>query len=161
MNLLQKLTGKRTKMPDIEKKANVVQPAKYSFVESYVIKDPKTMLVDYEAWALCQKMPVAYENSANSGGWMESAMLDTSVILPLLRALKKAPKEIIENPKMRTVSVVNIANDYRVYVLPNPSDSQSIIVDIKSDNNDEYGWLCYMTPEKRRAIVDQMKIHTR
>lgn len=131
----------------------------YDFVEQYVLIDPKKLLANEEAFALCKKIPVAHETK-DSGGWHICAQLHTSVMLPFIRSLRLTASEKIVPAKMRTVSVINLDRDKYIYVLPSITVPNAAEIHIIFDKGDENSWPFYMTPTIRKAVVEQVKIHT-
>lgn len=132
----------------------------YDFVEQYVLIDPKKLLANEEAFALCKKIPVAYETK-DSGGWHICAQLHTKVMLPFIRALRAAKPEDIAPADTRTVSVIELAQGKYIYVLPRITMPKTVEMYIVFDNDNENAWPFYMTPTIRKAVVEQVKIHTR
>lgn len=164
--LFDKLFGKKQpsasqngKKPEF---APVPRP-KYDFVEQYTIVDPKKILGGYEYWQLCEKVPVVCEESSKSiCGFHRGIMLPTNIILGLLTELKEKPEQEIADPKKRTVSIVKLDAEHRIYILPNLESPKNPIFVVANDKDESArGWSLYMTPEKNRAIVDALKIHTR
>ena len=162
MSFVKKLLSKKQpKTVEMSITSNWVAEPSYNFVDQYVVIDPKKLLINEEAFALCSKIPVAHAYSPNSEGWHACVQLDTRVMLPFLRALRQAPAEQIAPANMRTVSVINLDKDKRIYVLPNLADPKRALIHIMFEKGDGHTWPFYMTPEKRYAIVEQLKIHTR
>ena len=162
MSFFKKLLNRKQPKP-IEKPTinNWVAEPSYNFVDQYVVIDPKKLLINEESFALCNKIPVAYDYSPNNTGWHACAQLDTRIMLPFLRTLRQMPAEQISSVAMRTVSVINLDKDKRIYVLPDFREQKSASIGVVFDKGDERAWPLYMTPEKRHAIVEQLKIHTR
>jgi len=137
---------------------------KYDFVEQYTIIDPKRVLNGgYELWLLCEKVPVVCEESKISPcGFRASIELPTKVILGFLGDLKNAPAEKIADPKKRLLSIVHLNEKNRVYIFPNLKEPKNpwFVVE-NSDDESAKGWSLYTTPEKSRAIVEQLKMYTR
>lgn len=169
-NLFDKLFNKKVdnapvaQKPEKPKFAPVPRP-KYGFVEQYTIVDPKMVLNGgYEHWQLCENVPVVCEESPKSlCGFSGGVMLPTNVVMGLLMELTKKPAQDIENPKKRTVSIVRLDAKHRIYILPNLESPKHPVFVVENDDDEEKasGWSLYMTPEKNRAIVDVLKIHTR
>lgn len=133
----------------------------YDFVEQYVLIDPKKLLANEEAFALCHKIPVVYENSQPKDDWHVGAQLHTKVMLPFIRALRAAKPEDIAPADTRTVSVIELAQGKYIYVLPRITMPKPAEIHIIFDKGDENSWPFYMTPTIRKAVVEQVKIHTR
>ncbi len=177
MSFLKNLFKKKSKQQPI-KKADT-KPVLPDFVERYTLVNPKNILGGPELWALSPEMPIPYENDKNTSGRMECAKLHTSVMLPFMRDLKRTPNEFIEPGHMRTVSVVHLNNGLHIYVLPVLPMTQmakisknghkpSCYVALADDNDtnckrleDKPGWSFFMNPEIRKAIVEEIKLHTR
>ena len=160
MSFLQNAFHKKTQKVTETTASPKVSVPSYDFVKQYVLIDPKKLLANEECFALCKKIPVAYETK-NSGGWNACVELHTQIMLPFLRTLRKADKELIAPAPTRTVSVIELSQGKYIYVLPNLTYSKSAEIHIVFDQGDENNWPFYMTPEKRRAVVEQIKIHTR
>lgn len=158
---LKKIQQKWNRKLDDLRESITPKPVKPDFVESYTLANPKNVLAVYDYWELCKKMPVAYEDENNKSSWLNGVMLETSIILPLLRKLKSAPKEISDIPEMRTISIVHLSPKHEVYILPNPTEPKSVVIDINTASTNKYDWVFYMNPEKRYAIVNEIKKHTR
>lgn len=133
----------------------------YDFVSQYTLIDPKKLLANEEAFALCHKIPVVYENSQPKDAWHVGAQLHTKVMLPFIRALRAAKPEDIAPADTRTVSVIELAQGKYIYVLPRITMPKTAEMYIVFDNDNENAWPLYMTPEKRKAVVEQIKVHTR
>jgi len=132
----------------------VPQP-KADFVKQYTLTHPKNVSMDYNLFDLCETMPVWHEvPNAQSDFHSTSLQLPTKVFLRYLNALKHTPLDI--DPKMRTISVVNMKNGAKLFILPNlqsPKNPISVCKDGDVALN--------TTPEINRAIVEQLKIFTR
>ena len=61
---------------------------------------------------------------------------------------------------MRTISIVHLSKDQRVVIGPD-FDSPKTPVFWLVDSDEKGDWVMHVTPEKNRAIVEQLKIHTR
>ena len=133
---------------------NLPRP-KYNFVEQYTLVNPRNVLLNYNVFSLCENMPVRYE-SKYGDGWTECVSLPTQVFLGYLNALKHAPDIIVNDKKMRTISVVNLKNNRQLFILPNLKSPKKPIYAY------EQGTLAFdVTPEINRAIVEQIKMFTR
>ena len=145
-NNKQQSSGKMTRDP---------RGPKCNFIKQYTLVNPRKMLLDYNLFALCENMPVKYE-SENGDGWSQSVSLPTQVFLGYLNALERAPDRIANDPKMRTVSVVNLKNNRQLFILPNLRTPKKPVYAY------EPGTLGFdVTPEINRAIVEQIKMFTR
>ena len=135
---------------------------KYSFVEQYTIVDPKKVMNGgYRMWQLCKTVPVVCEESSvSSCGFLSGIEMPTDIVLGFLNALEKAPAETIVDPKMRTLSIIHLSKDQRVVVGPDLKNSKTPIF-WAPDSKGKGDWVMYVTPEKNRAIVDALKLHTR
>ena len=160
--LFDKVFGKKQEVAQKTQKpafAPVERP-KYDFVEQYTIVDPKRVLTDYKLFSGCKNIPVVCEESTKTPcGFASAIELPTKIIVGFLEALEKAPAEKIADPKMRTISIIHLDKDQRVVVGPCLGAPKTPIlwpVDSKENN-----WVLHVTPEKNRAIVDALKIHTR
>jgi hypothetical protein len=132
-------------------------------VERYTIINPKRVLANYNLFSDCKTIPVAIETDDAKNGFVECVKLPTNIVLRFLRALGDMPAEKIIDSKMRTMSIVYLSNTQRVVVFPNfdsPKEPHIWPVDSPSGSH-AHDWLFDITPEKNRAIVEQMKIHTR
>lgn len=140
----------------------VVPRPKYDFVEQYTIIDPKRVLIDYGVFSLCGKIPVACEESAvSSCGFRQCIELPTNLVFSFLMELKDAPAETIINPKMRTISMVHLTPDCMIFIKPNLQNPKMPTFYRINSKGPRQDWVLYVTPEKNRAIVEQLKIHTR
>ena len=162
-NLFEKLFNRKSSVVQNDnKKTNVVLPRpKYDFVEQYTVIDPKRVLNGgYELFYGCNMIPVACEESKTSAcGFNRAIMLPRNIIAGFLDALKQAPAETIDNPKMRTISIVHLSDNQRVVIGPRIDKPGTVIV--WTVDSKKHDWLFDITPEKNRAIVEAMKIHTR
>ena len=163
-NLFNKMFGKKRPVQQPNKKteyAPVPRP-KYSFVEQYTIVDPKHVLMDYSLFELCETIPVLCESPAPSGEvFPEGFRMRTDVVMGFLKTLEKMPAEKIADPKMRTLTIVHLSDAHRVVISPNFAEPKSVnfwLIDADKNSKD---WVLHVTPEKNRAIIDAVKIHTR
>ena len=171
MKLFEKLSKKHHPEPQkIEVKQHPVDTVKYDFVERYTLVNPKNIFANHEAWALCDNMPVAYENSQEKSCWNKCVKLNTSIMLPFIRACKASPNEDLVPEKNRTVSIVHVNKDIDIYVVPmlpmlkSDLDCWLFWVNRKQrtkDNQFPKGWSFYMTPDIRKALANEIKVHTR
>ena len=163
--VFDKLFHKKQKAaPQAEKPTYVALPRpKYDFVEQYTIVDPKRVLNGgYELFAGCSTIPVVCEESGVSQcGFRQGIPLPTNIIFGLLMELKKRPVEQIADSKMRTISFVNLAKDCRIVIGPNFESPKQPVFWIVNSSGPKRDWVLHVTPEKNRAIVEQLKIYTR
>jgi len=129
---------------------------KYDFVEQYTLTSPKKLMVSYDYWSLCNDVPVRYENAKPDEGFAKCVELPSVVFFPWWETIQKAPQEVLNNPKFRTISVVNLEHGGRFFILPNVKD---ITRPIYAYPEGKLGLLT--TPEINRAIVEQIKMFTR
>ena len=125
-------------------------------VQQYTLVPPKQLFINYDLFQYCKEVPVWYEKEDETDFHSTSLLLPTDVVLSYLNALKYASDEVVQNPLNRTISVIQLLNDEKLYILPN----------LKSPKNPisvcEQGALgLFTTPEINRAIVEQLKMHTR
>ena len=131
-----------------------VAQLKFDFVEQYTLVHPKNVSTDYNYWGLCQTLPVWYEKAGTQSDFHNGVQLPTQVFLGYLNALKNAPLDI--DPKMRTISIVNLQNNAKLFILPNlKSPKRPISV------CEQWDLALNTTPEINRAIVEQLKMFTR
>ena len=150
---------------DIKKTDAVKTPAipksQYSFVEQYVIVDPKKVENGrYEFWGFCKFTPVVYENE---GAWIDSVKLPTDWAQPFLRLLKNSAPEIRNDPTQRLISVIHLGKNHKLYIVPSLKEKKGSVI-VGENNADEHrknDWIYYVTPEINRAIVEQAKIRSR
>ena len=136
----------------------------YDFVEQYTIVDPKRVLNSgYELFSWCPTVPVVCEESRVSPtGFRAGIQLPTNIVMGFLQALEKAPARKIANPKMRTLSIIHLNEKCCICIFPDLKSPKQPILWVKNDDNQEgIGWSLYVTPEKNRAIVEQLKKYTR
>jgi len=134
---------------------------KYDFVEQYTIVDPKRVLGNYEFWQMCETIPVICEESPEtSGGFRSGIQLPTNIVLGFLRLLNGMPAEKIADPKMRTISIIHLSKDQRVVIGPSPDPFKQLSF-LTPDSVEQGEWVLHVTPATNRAIVEQLKIHTR
>ena len=157
---IKNLFNKKTQVVNQLTEESVIPESIYPFVEQYTLVSPKNMMMDYELWELCKKMPVAYEIEGETHGWQPCVKLDTKIILPFLRELSKIQLNI--DKKTRTVSVIYLNKDKNkcLYVLQNLQKGKDASVRVEYDDGNEKDWHLYMTPEIRKAVIEQMKIHS-
>ena len=124
------------KPTNVESKSEVVVAPKYDFVKQYVLADPRNIMIDYSLWSSCPTVPVAHESDEKGTGFCKCVELPTKVFLGYLAALKKAPAEIRKNPKMRTISVIKLDEDKRMYVIPDLKDAEKpfLLIYLKKEN---------------------------
>jgi len=127
-------------------------------VEQYTVVDPKRVMTDYSLFEYCANVPVACEDGAKSGGLINCHMLPTTAVMGFLKALQRMPTEKIADPKMRTIAIVHLAQNRRVVIGPSLRTPKTPVICPVDDDKD---WFLYVTPEKNRAMVEQLKLHTR
>ena len=145
------------------------KPVLPDFVERYTLVNPKTILGNENLWELCDKVPVAYEKEGNHSDMCECVQLHTSIMLPFMNALRQSPDTDIEPAHRRTVSIVNLNDGKKIYVLPilpickRPEQCWMYFADDKTGKTKNFprGWSLNMTPQIRRALVEEIKVHTR
>lgn len=159
---IKRVFGKSTTKADTVK-TPAIPKSQYSFVEQYVIADPnRIMNGGYDIWGLCKFTPVAYEGEETTG-FLSTLKLPTDWALPFLKTLKNSDPEIRQDPRQRLISVINLDEKHKLYVVPNLKAKKSSII-VGEHNDDEKrknDWLFYITPEINRAIVEQAKIRSR
>ena len=148
-----------------KKEATYTLPAKpkYDFVEQYTILDPKRVMNGgYNLFSECETIPVLCEEADVSPfGFRVCKRLPTNIVIGFLEDLNKASDEQIADPKMRTISMIHLSPDCRFIIGPNIASPKHPAYYILDENDQRYDWVLHVTPEKNRAIVEQMKIHTR
>ena len=163
-NVFKNLFNKKSSVEqNRDKQTNVALPRPwYNFVEQYTVVDPKKVLTGgYEYWQLCKNTPVVCEESQKTcGGFSSGIELPTKIVYGFLQTLKNKPAEEIANPKMRTLSIIHLSPEHRVVVGPCFDGTQKAIL-WAVDSKKKGDWVFDVTPEKNRAIVAQLKIHTR
>ena len=76
--------------------------------------------MDYELFSLSNDVPVAVESKgASLTGVYDSVPLPVRHFLPYIRDLKNSPDEVVANPTKRTVFVVELLNNEKMYIFPN------------------------------------------
>lgn len=173
MSFFKKITNKLAK----QEQTNTVQPVlkeenkkaqTFDFVEEYTLANPKKLIVDVNAWALCKKVPVACENGIEKSGWHKCVELNTSVMLPFINALNASSNEDIAPKAMRTISVVHITKDVDIYILPILPICKreekcwfNWVDNTRQNPNHSFprGWFFHMTPDIRKAIAAQVKVY--
>ncbi len=143
--------------------SKILAKPKYDFVEQYTVIDPKKLLSGgYELWQMCENVPVACEEEGvPTTGFIRCKMLPTKIVMGFLCELQKKTSEEIEDPKMRTLSIVHISQNHRIVIEPNFESPKSPVFWLVADDAPKKDWILHVTPEKNRAIVDALKIHTR
>lgn len=153
------------KAPEVtEKKVLTIPKSQYSFVEQYVITDPnRIMNGGYNLWGLCEFTPVACDNLEEESGWISSIQLPSVWVQSFLKQLKHSDPEIRKDPKQRLISVINMGNGHKLYIIPNLKEKKSsaILSDKCHDDKRKHDWVFLVTPEINRAIVEQAKIRSR
>ena len=141
---------------------NVIPKSSYHFVEQYTLTDPHKLMTKYSLFGLCKNIPVAYETETSSG-WLPSIEIPNEYPFnAYISQLSSVTSEEIKDPRTRTISIINVAPNKKVYVLPDIKTPKNPVICIKfDDENAEKAWPLYMTPDIRHAIVEQLKIHTR
>ena len=166
--MLEKIKNAFTKeAPTTEKEevktpvVNRIPKSQYSFVEQYIIADPRNIMGDYELWSWCKFTPVAYEGK-ESTGFLASVELPSRWAQPFLKALKQSAPEIRKDPTLRLISVIRLADGHKLYIVPNLKEKRgSVLLGEYSDTKRKNDWMYYVTPEVNRAIVEQAKIRSR
>ncbi len=141
----------------------VLPRPKYDFVEQYTIIDPKKVLNGgYRMWELCEKVPVVCEESEVSPcGFRSCIELPTNIVMGFLCTLEAAESKTIEDPKMRTLSIVHMSDNHRIVIGPNFESPKTPVFWLVAEDAPKKDWILHVTPEKNRALVDALKIHTR
>ena len=133
-----------------------IQQQKYDFVEQYTLTQPKELMFGYDCWSDCRNVPVRYEQNGNNSGFAACVELPSIVFFRWWKTIQTAPQEVLNNPKSRTISIVNLKNGKKFFILPNVKDIKRPIYAY------EVGSLSTgSTPEINRAIVEQIKTFTR
>jgi len=136
--------------------------SKYNFVETYTVVDPKHLLLNYALFSSCDMIPVACEGFQTAGSFTSALRLPRDVVWEFLNDLKSLPAKITNAPEMRTISIVHLSDNQRIVVLPDFKEKKGAIVwAIDNEKNGGLSWVFDITPEKNRAIIEQVKIHTR
>ena len=136
---------------------------KYDFVEQYTVIDPKKVFNGgYSLWELCENVPVACEESEVSPtGFISCKMLPTKIMMGFLEELYQKPANEIIDPKKRTISIVHISKNHSIVIGPNFESPKAPVFWLVADDAPKKDWILHVTPEKNRALVDALKIHTR
>lgn len=130
-------------------------------VEKYVLIQPRKLLIDYSLFDDRKTIPVAYEQSTNTS-WNKCVVLpNEKPIRIFLKHLRDAEPETVNSEKMRTISIVKIDNDKDLYIFPDLKGKKQYEMFVHFKKQDKYSWAHYVTPEINRAIVEQIKLHTR
>ena len=155
-NFFSKLFKKNSKKPVVNTKPTC------AFVDQYTIVVPSTVMANYSLWSTSKNTPVAYENipvtyenNKHNSCYYDCVLLPTKAFMIFCVKYNKASAEIKNDIKMRTVSVVKLKNNDKLYIFPNPEkpkDPMFFVSKILPFN---------VTPEINRVIVEQMKIYTR
>ena len=161
--VFDKLFGKKQTVEQNQKTTDGALPRpRYDFVEQYTIVDPKNVMNGgYELFSLCKNIPVVCEESPKTCcGFSSCIEMPTNIVLGFLETLKNMPTEKIADPKMRTLSIVHLSPEHRIVIGPSFDDSKKAIL-WSADSKKKGDWVFDITPDKNRAIVEQLKIHTR
>jgi len=158
-NFLKNIFKKPETKSEPVKEQHSVQPEKFDFVEEYTLFDPKRVMTNYDVFMFCNSIPVAYEENHNQhGGFANCVMLETKLFLPFLQGLSNAPQEISQKPEMRTISIINLSNTLKMYVIPNINQPDSVFISVRDKGQDaKSGWSLHVTPQINRAIAQQIK----
>ncbi|MBR4475433.1 MAG: hypothetical protein IKP05_02010 [Alphaproteobacteria bacterium] len=136
--------------------------SKYNFVETYTVVDPKNLLINYAMFSACDMVPVVCEGYQSVGSYTAALRLPRDVVWGFLNDLTKLPAEITDEPENRTISIIHLTKDQRIVVMPDFNTIKGAVIwAIDNEKNGGPSWVCDITPEKNRAIVEQVKIHTR
>ena len=159
--LLEKLFKKGNKPAE---KTEAVTEKKYEkpdFVKQYVLTNPNLLLIDYHYFFGCEEIPVAYEQETRTGFQTCVELPNNKYIREYLLQLYAAKNEVLQDPKTRTISVIQIApNDY-LYILPNLKNMKNPLMLVGFKKEPHYSWVLNVNPEINRAIVEQLKPFTR
>ena len=146
-------------------------PEKNSMVEKYVIFGRPDVL-STEALSILPEISVQYQDPLTND--TEKIKLPTKQFMPYLRNLELS--ETKHEPFYRTIHIINLPNNKKIYVIPNLESKNNpdiIIADktftfpnhkaIKKPGpaNVENTLFYNITPEINRALVDVIKTYTR
>ena len=148
------------------------QISEQNTVEKYVIYGRDDVLTN-KSLAISPKISVPY---ADSESWYTKKIkLPTTQFLPYLRSLELSEKK--HEPFYRTIHIINLPNNKKIYVIPNLESKNNpdiIIADKKftfpnhktttqkpGPANVENTLFYNISPEINRALVDVIKTYTR
>lgn len=148
------------------------QIQKNSMVEKYVIFGRPDVL-STEALPTSPEISVQYQDPLTNN--TEKIKLPTTQFLPYLRSLEKSEHK--DEPYFRTIHIINLQNDKKIYVIPNLESKQKpkILIADKTYEfpnhktmtqkpgpaNVENTLFYNITPEINRSLVDVIKTYTR
>lgn len=148
------------------------QISKQNTVEKYVIYGRDDVLTN-KSFATSPEISVPY---ADSESWYTKKIkLPTTQFLPYLRSLEKSEHK--DEPYFRTIHIINLQNDKKIYVIPNLESKQKpkILIADKTyefpnhktmtqkpgPTNVENTLFYNISPEINRILVDVIKTYTR
>ena len=146
-------------------------PEKNSMVEKYVIFGRPDVL-STEALSMLPEISVQYQDPLTND--TEKIKLPTKQFMPYLRSLELSEKK--HEPFYRTIHIINLPNNKKIYVIPNleSKNNPDIIIADKTftfpnhkatkkpgPSNVENTLFYNISPEINRALVDAIKTYTR
>ena len=159
--LLEKLLKKNEKTTaktEADEQKKYVRP---DFVKQYVLTNPNLLFMDYRYFFDCDEIPVAYEQETRTGFQTCVQLPNNKFIREYLLQLYAAKNEVLQDSKTRTISVIQIApNDY-LYILPDLKHMKNPVMLVGFKKEPHYSWVLNVNPEINRAIVEQLKTFTR
>ena len=145
---------------------------KNSMVEKYVIFGRPDVL-STEALSMLPEISVQYQDPLTND--TEKIKLPTKQFMPYLRGLELSEKK--HEPFYRTIHIINLPNNKKIYVIPNLESKQKpkILIADKTyefpnhktttqkpgPSNVENTLFYNISPEINRALVDAIKTYTR
>lgn len=146
-------------------------PKKNSMVEKYIIFSRPDVL-STEALSILPEISVQYQDQLTNN--TEKIKLPTKQFMPYLRSLELSEKK--HEPFYRTIHIINLQNNKKIYVIPNLESKKNpnIIIEDKTftfpnhkvikktgPSNVENTLFYNINPEINRALVNVIKTYTR
>lgn len=143
----------------------VAMKPKYEFIDQYILADPKNVLINYSAFNMCGKIPVACETVESKTSTFKNCvhLPNQPEFTDYLTSLTTADKKLIKNPLYRTIYVVNLAQKKQMFILPDIKNIKNPIFSVvfSDEPEKEKDWFLYMTPTLNRAVIEAVKTYTR
>lgn len=141
---------------------NIAMKPDYEFIDRYILADPKNVLINYSAFGMCGKIPVACE-TVESKTSIAFHLPNQPEFTDYLTSLTTADKKLIKNPLYRTIYVVNLAQKKQMFILPDIKNIKNPIFSVvfSDESGKEKDWFLYMTPTLNRAVIEAVKTYTR
>ena len=127
-----------------------------NLIERYTVAEPANERIDYTKMLSCETLPVFYSNEySHDCMHYKWTQMPTRIVFPFLRDLYKLPLNVVTGNKKRTIHIINLNNNKKLYILPNLENVEEpkMIYDKDIAFN--------VSPEINKAIVQAKQFYTR